>query len=100
MNFPSDKEIEELLNSITDDDFVELLPSDASKVDKVKFQLCRKFIIYLRKNEITQSDLARLLEVDRSIVNWIVKYRISNFTIDRLYTLISKIDPDVEVNVS
>lgn len=100
MGFPSDKEIEELLNSITDDDFVELLPSDASKVDRLKFELCRKFIIYIQRNAISQSDLARLLDVDRSIVNWIVKYRIKNFTIDRLYNLLSQIDPNVELKVS
>ena len=44
--------------------------------------------------------MARHLKADRSRVNWIVKYRIEHFTIDRLYELLEKIIPDCKLQVS
>ena len=43
MRYPDKNQIAEILNSISEDDFVEILPPDASSVDKVKYQLCKKF---------------------------------------------------------
>jgi predicted XRE-type DNA-binding protein len=100
MKYPSPDQITEILNSISDDDFVEVLPENASSVDKVKYQLCKKFITYIQHENITQSELARRIDVDRSRVNWIVKYKIEHFTIDRLYELLNKLDPNIELKVS
>ena len=36
MKFPNKNQITEILNVISDDDFVEVLPEDATNVDKVK----------------------------------------------------------------
>jgi predicted XRE-type DNA-binding protein len=100
MRFPSKKEIEDVLNSLTEDDYVQLLDDDASNVDKLKFELCSYFVIYLREENITQAELARRLDIDRSRVNWIIKYRIEHFTIDRLYSLLEIIKPGVLLKVS
>jgi predicted XRE-type DNA-binding protein len=100
MKFPTKKEIEEVLNSIGEDDYVDLLPDDASNVDKFKFELCRHFVAYLQIEEITQAELARRLNIDRSRVNWIIKYRIEHFTIDRLYELLEIIKPGIVIKVS
>ncbi len=100
MRYPNNSQIEQILNAVSDEDFVDILPEDASNVDKVKYQLCKKFVSYLDKEEITQAELSRRLDVDRSRVNWIVKYRIEHFTIDRLYELLEKLDPNVELKVS
>jgi predicted XRE-type DNA-binding protein len=100
MRYPTNNQIEQILNAVTDDDFVDLLPEDASSVDKVKYQLCKKFVSYIEKENITQAELSRRIDVDRSRVNWIVKYRIEHFTIDRLYELLEKLDPSIELKVS
>jgi len=100
MKYPTNSEIQEILNAVSDDDFIDLLPQDASSVDKIKYQLCKKVVSYIQKEKITQAELSRRLEVDRSRINWIVKYRIEHFTIDWLYELIEKLDPDVKLNVS
>jgi predicted XRE-type DNA-binding protein len=100
MKFPNKKQIEEVLNKITDDDFSYVLPSDASHVDKTKHELCKKFVVYLRDEKMSQAELARRIGVDRSRINWIVKYRIDNFTIDKLYELWSTIEPEFELKVS
>ena len=100
MKYPNKNQITEILNMVSDDDFIELLPSDASNVDKVKYQLCKKFVIYLQSNSMSQSELADFLEIDRSRINWIVKYKIKYFTIDRLYELIGRLDQNVILKVS
>lgn len=100
MGYPTRQQIEEVLNAISEDDYSVILPEDASKVDRIKYQLCRRFVIYLLDKKITQSELSRILDVDRSRVNWIIKYRIEHFTIDRLYELLNKLDPTIELRVS
>lgn len=99
MKMPSKEEIKEFLESLTDDDYSILLPDDASDVDKIKFELCRHFIVYLREEGISQTELANMLEVDKSRINWIVKYRIEHFSIDYLYTLIKKLIPNLELRL-
>ena len=88
------------IEHFTIDDFIQIIPSDASKIDKIKYELCKMFVAYIKKENITQAELARQLKVDRSRVNWIVKYKIEHFTIDRLYELLEKIIPDCELQVS
>lgn len=100
MRYPNNNQISEFLNAISEDDFVEVLPLDASNVDKVKYQLCKKFVSYLQDQNISQAELARRLDVDRSRVNWIVKYKTEHFTIDRLYELLSKLGLNIELKVS
>lgn len=100
MRYPKKEKINEVLAGIKDEDFSEVLAGDASNVDRTKYELCRKFVVYLRVHEMSQSELARRLEVDRSRINWIVKYKIENFTIDKLYELWAKIEPNFELKVS
>jgi predicted XRE-type DNA-binding protein len=100
MRYPNKNDISEILNAISDEDFVEILPADASSVDKVKYQLCKKFVSYLQDQKISQAELARRLNVDRSRINWIVKYKLEHFTIDRLYELVGKLNLNIELKVS
>jgi len=100
MRYPNTEQIEDILNSVSDDDFVEILPADATGVEKVKYQLCKKFVTYMHAANISQAEMARRVDVDRSRINWIVKYKIEHFTIDRLYELLAKLDPSVELKVS
>ena len=100
MKYPKTKDIKKVLNELKDEDFIKIIPSDSTKIDKLKYELCKKFIAYIKKENINQAELAKQLGVDRSRVNWIIKYRIEYFTIDRLYELLEKIIPDCELRVS
>lgn len=97
MTFPSQKEISKILKNIKDDDFTHVLNENASNVDKTKFELCQNFIAFINHKNYSQAELARLLEVDRSRINWIIKCKIEHFTIDRLYGLWNKIDPNFKL---
>lgn len=99
MKYPNKKQIDDLLNSMTDDDFSVLIPDDATDVEKIKFELCKNFIVYLREHKMTQVELANLLGVDKSRINWIVKYRIEHFSIDYLYSLLKQLNPKIELKI-
>jgi predicted XRE-type DNA-binding protein len=99
MKYPNKKQIDDLLNSMSDDDFSVLIPEDATDVEKIKFELCKNFIVYLREHKMTQVELANLLAVDKSRINWIVKYRIEHFSIDYLYSLLKQLNPKIELKI-
>jgi predicted XRE-type DNA-binding protein len=94
------KHIEDLLNNISDEDFAEAMPENPTDIELVKYQLCKRFVSYLKKHQMSQAELARLIDIDRSRINWIVKYKIQNFTIDRLYELLTIIEPNLRLKVS
>ncbi len=101
MSFPSNKEIEEILKELesVEPTFV-LDRKNASAVDKIKYDLCREFVIYMISNKISQVDLAERLDIDKARVNKIIKYRIEVFTIDKLLSLLNIIKPSSELKVS
>lgn len=100
MKFPSKKEIERILANITEDDVSIAPPKDAPPVDRAKYDLCAKFIVFLRETNTSQAELARQIDVDRSRINWIVRYRIEHFTIDKLLELWTRIDPKCTFKIS
>lgn len=100
MSFPKTEDIEKILAGLNENDFSEVDLDMCSPVDRLKIELCRQFIVYLDTHQLDQKGLAALLEVDKSRVNWIVRYKIQNFTIDRLYSLYSKLDPSFRLKAS
>lgn len=100
MPFPSKKEIKRIRAEMGSIEPVRLLPKDASKVDKLKFELCQQFVVYLRVNEVSQVELAKQLGVESARLNEIVKYRIEHFTIDQLLTHVENLNPDINVTLT
>ena len=101
MSFPSNKEIQGILKELESVEPTFILDrKNASAVDKIKYDLCREFVIYMISNNMSQVDLADKLGVDKARVNKIVKYRIEVFTIDKLLSLLNIIKPSSELKVS
>ena len=101
MSFPSNKEIQEILKELESIEPTFILDrKNASAVDKIKYDLCREFVIYMISNNMSQVDLADKLGIDKARVNKIVKYRIEVFTIDKLLSLLNIIKPSSELKVS
>jgi predicted XRE-type DNA-binding protein len=101
MSFPSNKEIQEILKDLESVEPTFILDrKNASAVDKIKYDLCREFVIYMISNNISQVELAERLDIDKARVNKIIKYRIEVFTIDKLLGLLNIIKPSSELKVS
>lgn len=101
MAFPSKEQIQKVLKELENAEPSFILDRDnASAVDKIKYDLCREFVVYMVSSKISQVELAEKLGVDKARVNKIVKYRIEYFTIDKLLTLLNVIKPSSELKVS
>ncbi len=77
-----------------------VFPKNASKSDMLKYRLCEKFVAYLLDNKITQVQLAKMLNVDASRVNKIIKYRIGFYKIDKLIELAERIKLDFDIKIT
>ena len=100
MGFPSEKELKTVRAKLEKAEPSRLLPKNASKADRLKYELCEKFVIYLTRHKISQAQLARKLKVDPARINEIIKYRIDLYTVDKLMDLAEKLDLDFSVRVA
>jgi len=100
MGFPTEKELKAVRAKLEKAEPSRMLPKNASKADRLKYELCEKFVIYLTKHKISQAQLARKLKVDPARINEIVKYRIELYTVDKLMDLAERLDLDFDVRVA
>ena len=100
MAFPSQKELARVRKKLEKIEPVRLLPSDASKSDKLKFELCKQFVAHLQEEGVSQLALAKELDIEPARLNEVVKYRIDLFTVDRLLDYVQKLNPKLKVTVA
>lgn len=98
--FPSDRELERVRKKLNTGLASKSLPKNASKLDKLKFRLCEKFVIYKNKNKITQRVLAQRIGINESLVSKIIHYNFEEFTVDRLVNYLTLISPELEISVA
>lgn len=100
MALPNRKELERVKKKLEKTEPVRILPATAAKADRFKYDLCKKFVIYLRENNLSQLELAKELRIDPARVNEIVKYKIELFTADRLIEYLERLQPEVKLTVA
>jgi predicted XRE-type DNA-binding protein len=98
--WPKREDVEEVLKNIEHGDWTRLLPKDAPTVDRIKFDLCKSFIIYMRENNLKQKDLAQMLDIDPALMSKILHYHIDEFTIDRLVRFLDILHKDISINIA
>ena len=99
MGFPSEKELKSIRAKLEKAEPSRTLPKNASKADRLKYELCKKFVSYLLKHKMSQAQLARKLKVDPARINEIVKYRIDLYTVDKLLDLAERLDLDLDLTI-
>ena len=101
-NVPSDAEwteIHKAASRIGKKKGAGLLPPGASSLDKTKYDLCRRLLVYMRENDLSQRELAKKLGVVESRVSEILRYRIQKVTLDRLVKYHQTLDPRFSLKV-
>ena len=98
--FPSEKNLEEARKKLDKSPASRPLAKDASIVDKTKFQLCEKFVIYKNTHKITQRALAKKIGIDEALMSKVLHYNFDEFTTDRLIKYLSALYPDIYFNIS
>jgi len=100
MGFPSEKKLKDIRSRLEKAEPSRTLPKNATTVQKIKYKICEKFVIYLLENDLSQAKLARQLAMDPARLNEIVKYKIDLFTIDKLVEFAEKLDSNFKFEVA
>jgi predicted XRE-type DNA-binding protein len=98
--WPKKEKLNEVMKNLEGADASRMLPRDASTVDKIKFELCKSFIIYKQENDMNQRELAQKLEIDPALMSKILHYHIEEFTIDRLVRYLDILHKDVSIKIA
>ena len=98
--WPKKDELKQTLKELEKEPGSQSLPENATPIDQTKYEICEQFVKYMLNHELNQTELAQQLDLDDAIVSKIVRYRIEEFTIDRLYTYLKSLDPELKLSLT
>lgn len=93
MKFPSEKELAKMRKKLDKAEGSLLLSPNATALEKLRYDICKQFVIYQRVHDLTCKDLAKLVGVDESLMSKVLRYRHQRFSTDKLVEMLSKIHP-------
>ena len=64
------------------------IPRLKTSTDILKYQLCSEIIKYKKEKEITQSDIAMSIDVNKSEISKLFSYQLGEFSSDRLLNMV------------
>jgi len=100
MGIPPKKELNKMRKKLDKIESTQGLPANASKADRLKYELCKQFVVHLNCEQVSQKELAEKLGIEPARLNEIVKYRIDMFTVDRLLGYLELLNPEIKVTVA
>lgn len=100
MGMPSRTEINRALKKLEKVDGSLAPPANPTPLEKFRFDLQQKFVLYLLRTKISQREMAKVLGIDEGKVSKILRNRLDQFSTDRLINLYEKLNPDVKLKVS
>lgn len=99
MSFPNEKQIKKMRDKLASVEPSYLLSNNADKIQILKYKICEKFVAYLINNNLNQAQLSRKIGIDKARINNIVKYKIDQFTLDKLMEYAILIDPELDIKI-
>lgn len=100
MGFPSESELKKVRKKLEKAEGTLMLGPNATPLEKFRWDICQKFVIYKQKHKLTVEQLADALGTDKAKVSKILRHRIESFSTDRLLTLLQIIYPKTELKVA
>jgi predicted XRE-type DNA-binding protein len=100
MGMPPKYELDKMRKKLDKIEPTRGLPENASKADRLKYELCKQFVKHLNREQMNQKELAEKLGIEPACLNEIVKYRIDLFTVDRLLGYLELLNPEIKVTVA
>jgi predicted XRE-type DNA-binding protein len=98
--FPSEKELKTIRKQMSKVKGSMGLSSDATPLERGKYEVCEQILAYMKKKKMSQRELAKALDAPETRVSEIVHYRIEKFTLDRLVIYLQMIKPMVTFHVA
>jgi predicted XRE-type DNA-binding protein len=99
MAFPNKAEVKRALKKLKDIEGSLAPPENPTALQKFRYDLQQKFVLYKLRNKISQRQMAERLGIDEGKVSKILRNRLEEFSVDRLINLYGKLDPDVKLKV-
>jgi predicted XRE-type DNA-binding protein len=99
MGFPNKTEIKRVLKKLEKAEGTLALPRNPTPLEKFRWDIQQKFVVYILEKKISQRELAGILEIDEGKVSKILHNRIDEFSTDRLILLYEKLNPSVKLKV-
>ncbi len=101
IRFPSSEQIAKVMKKLEKpNQYSYVLPKDAGPIDRAKYDVCRKILVYKRKYELTQRQVADLIGIPETRVSEILHYKIWKFSLDRLLEYYLKVNPKLTLKVA
>lgn len=69
-------------------------PETAPASERMKYNICREFVQYIRENGIKQRDFADFLGEDETVISRVVHYRVEDISLNKLVNWHEKIFPE------
>jgi predicted XRE-type DNA-binding protein len=76
------------------------LPKNATVLEKAKYKLCEKMLIYQQDNDLTDEEIANKIKLTTGETRDILYYHIDYFTLDRLIEYASHLFKPLEVKIN
>ena len=99
-----DKEFEKILQELEDPKTVGIgswaLPTNATPLEKSKYDICQSILIYKQDNRLTTKQVAQQIQLSIPETKEIFLAHLDKFTLDRLMTYASKIFSSSEVKLT
>jgi len=100
MGFPSKKQLDKVRARLEKAEGTLMIAPDATPLEKLRWDICQKFIQYKAEHDMTQDELAEAIGVDKAKVSKILHHRIDEFSTDRLIRLFQGLNPRIKIRVS
>ncbi len=98
--WPSRKTLDRIMKDLEKSEGTMHLNDEATPLEKFRWSLCQKLLVYMRKNNLKQRDLATQLGIDEPEMSRILHHRIERVSTDKLARMVQELEPDVKLKVS
>jgi len=103
MNNSQDQEFEKYIQELEDPNYQggsRALSLNPTPLEKSKYELCKKMIIYKRENKLSTEEVAKRIKLSSAETNDILHYRTNYFTLDRLMDYVSKLFSTFDIQIT
>jgi predicted XRE-type DNA-binding protein len=99
MGFPSKKQLDRIRPKLKKIEGTQMLSPEATPLEKLRWDVCQKFVRYKIEHDATLEEMANTVGVDKAKISKILHHRIDEFSTDRLIKLYQELNPDLKIKV-
>jgi len=100
VRYPSKKKLAEIDKKLKKVDGTLMVGPSSSPAERFRWELCQNLVRYMVEEDLSQVELAALLEIDQARVSEIVNHRIDKVSTDKLIAYNEKIYPAVVFKIA